>query len=309
MIGGLFSDLSSIISLVTDKSRVGVCLDTCHAFASGYDLRTRETYEATMEAFGNDVGWEYLGAVHMNDSKAELGSHRDLHENIGLGKLGAQCCRLSPGWSLMWLLRADAILLLDERSAIRRDPSDPRSEPLRADRPLSTDLTKTVPLTRATSHPQTPMLSGTLDPSTSPGGSGGVWVREIRMLHMMEGLTGNGDLGEVEKLRDEIREMVEEQERVDGEKRKLKGLPAKGKKAKGKAKKEEDEDEDMGEGDVKDEDSDFVEVKPKKGRGRKQVKVEEGTQVNGTNGRASKRKRKVVVKSADSDSDLSSLSD
>lgn len=77
-----------MIALVTDKSRVRVCLDTCHTFAAGYDLRTPETYAATMDEFGKTVGFEYLAGIHLNDSKAKLGGNKDLHENIGLGEIG-----------------------------------------------------------------------------------------------------------------------------------------------------------------------------------------------------------------------------
>ncbi|KAH9869263.1 hypothetical protein IAQ61_006468, partial [Plenodomus lingam] len=87
-IGGTFADLASIIQLVEDKSRVGVCLDTCHVFAAGYDLRTSEAYAATMEQFDEVVGLEYLKAFHVNDSKAPLFSNRDLHARIGTGYLG-----------------------------------------------------------------------------------------------------------------------------------------------------------------------------------------------------------------------------
>lgn len=87
-IGGPFSDLATIINLVHDKSRVGVCLDTCHAFAAGYDLRSPEACRATLQEFDDTIGAEYLKAVHLNDSKAPLGSRRDLHYNIGLGFLG-----------------------------------------------------------------------------------------------------------------------------------------------------------------------------------------------------------------------------
>ncbi len=87
-IGGTFADIGAIIALVRDKSRVGVCLDTCHVFAAGYDLRTPEAYESTMERFDRDIGLKYLKAFHINDSKAPLGSHRDLHANIGTGYLG-----------------------------------------------------------------------------------------------------------------------------------------------------------------------------------------------------------------------------
>lgn len=88
VIGTRFEDLRLIIDGVADKSRVGVCIDTCHAFAAGYDLRTREALEATMAEFDRVVGISYLRAFHLNDSKAPFGSHRDLHANIGTGFLG-----------------------------------------------------------------------------------------------------------------------------------------------------------------------------------------------------------------------------
>lgn len=88
IIGGKFEDLRDIIAGVEDKSRVGVCIDTCHSFAGGYDLRTPEAFQATMEEFDRIVGLKYLKALHVNDSKAPFDSHRDLHANIGTGFLG-----------------------------------------------------------------------------------------------------------------------------------------------------------------------------------------------------------------------------
>jgi AP endonuclease-1 len=88
VVGSRFEDLRDIIALVDDKSRVGVCLDTCHAFAAGYDLRSPEAFAETMAEFDRVVGTEYLRALHLNDSKAPFGSHRDLHANIGTGFLG-----------------------------------------------------------------------------------------------------------------------------------------------------------------------------------------------------------------------------
>jgi len=87
-IGGILADLAAIIALVEDKSRVGVCLDTCHVFAAGYDLRSQAAYEATMHAFDQTIGLAYLKALHVNDSKAPLSSNRDLHARIGTGYLG-----------------------------------------------------------------------------------------------------------------------------------------------------------------------------------------------------------------------------
>ena len=88
VIGSTFEDLRDVIALIDDKTRIGVCLDTCHAFAAGYDLRSPKAFEGVMGEFDKIVGTKYLSALHVNDSKAPFGSHRDLHQNIGLGFLG-----------------------------------------------------------------------------------------------------------------------------------------------------------------------------------------------------------------------------
>jgi len=87
-LGYKFEHLAHIIEKVEDKSRVGVCLDTCHTFTGGYDLRTREAYDSTMDAFGRVVGFEYLSAMHINDSKPPLGSRVDRHHSLGEGEIG-----------------------------------------------------------------------------------------------------------------------------------------------------------------------------------------------------------------------------
>jgi len=88
VIGATFEDLRDLIEQVEDKSRIGVCIDTCHSFAAGYDLRTPEAFKNTIDKFDDVVGMKYLSALHINDSKAPFASHRDLHQNIGLGFLG-----------------------------------------------------------------------------------------------------------------------------------------------------------------------------------------------------------------------------
>jgi AP endonuclease-1 len=87
-IGSTFEELAEIIAMIDDKDRVGVCLDTCHVFAAGYDLRTPEVFSETMEKFDKIIGFKYLKALHINDSKAPLASGRDLHANLGTGFLG-----------------------------------------------------------------------------------------------------------------------------------------------------------------------------------------------------------------------------
>jgi AP endonuclease-1 len=88
VIGSTFEDLRDVIELIDDKSRIGVCIDTCHSFAAGYDLRSPEAFNKTMESFNEIVGMKYLKALHLNDSKTPFSSHRDLHANIGTGFLG-----------------------------------------------------------------------------------------------------------------------------------------------------------------------------------------------------------------------------
>jgi deoxyribonuclease IV len=86
--GWKFEHLSAIIERIEDKSRVGVCIDTCHMFTAGYDIRTREAYDATWAEFDTIVGFKYLKGMHINDSKPDLGSHVDRHDSLGKGKIG-----------------------------------------------------------------------------------------------------------------------------------------------------------------------------------------------------------------------------
>ncbi|XP_039249006.2 putative endonuclease 4 [Styela clava] len=87
-IGGNLKELSDIISLVNDKSRIGVCIDTCHAHATGYDLSKQEGYNNLMNDLENIIGIRYVKALHLNDSKGLCGCHSDRHENIGRGTIG-----------------------------------------------------------------------------------------------------------------------------------------------------------------------------------------------------------------------------
>ncbi|KDQ61279.1 hypothetical protein JAAARDRAFT_191370 [Jaapia argillacea MUCL 33604] len=87
VIGSSFKDLGDIIKQVEDKARVGVCLDTCHMFAAGYDIRTKQGWISMITQFDEEVGLKYLRGMHLNDSKAQLASKKDRHENIGLGHL------------------------------------------------------------------------------------------------------------------------------------------------------------------------------------------------------------------------------
>lgn len=93
-IGYRFEHLRAIIDLVKEPERIGVCIDTCHVFAAGYDIATEAGYERTFNEFDDILGLERLVAFHVNDSKRELGSRVDRHEHIGKGKIGRNGFRL-----------------------------------------------------------------------------------------------------------------------------------------------------------------------------------------------------------------------
>lgn len=87
-IGYRFEQIRKIIDLVEDKSRLAVCIDTCHIFAAGYDIRSEKSYLKTIQEFDDIIGLKYLKAFHLNDSKKGLGERVDRHEHIGKGKIG-----------------------------------------------------------------------------------------------------------------------------------------------------------------------------------------------------------------------------
>ena len=87
-VGSHFEQLASIFFQLKPLDRFGICFDTCHAFAAGYDLRTEKTVSLTLEKFDESVGVEHIKILHLNDSKGEIGCNVDRHEHIGLGKIG-----------------------------------------------------------------------------------------------------------------------------------------------------------------------------------------------------------------------------
>lgn len=213
VLGSTFEDLRDIIALVNKKDRVGVCLDTCHAFAAGYDLRTLDAFKSTMSQFGETVGIEYLRAVHMNDSKAPFASHRDLHANIGTGFLG---------------LRAFHNIVNDARFA---------GLPLILETPLDAKDEDGVPLK---------------DDKGKEKEDKGIWAREIKLLESMVGMDVEGEnFTTVEsalarKGASERKKMTEQMEKKR-EKEEKKAAKAKDKvsgKGKGKARKAENVEEE-----------------------------------------------------------------
>ena len=87
-LGGTFEEIAAIIAACDHKDRLGVCLDTCHVFAAGYDFRTKASYDAMFEQFDRTVGLDRLAAFHLNDSMKKLESHGDRHDHIGKGEIG-----------------------------------------------------------------------------------------------------------------------------------------------------------------------------------------------------------------------------
>ena len=90
VLGHSFEQLAAVIDLLDDPSGAGICFDTCHAYAAGYDVKSKEGYGRTMDQLEDVVGFERLGAVHLNDSKGKLGSRLDRHEEIGRGFIGLE---------------------------------------------------------------------------------------------------------------------------------------------------------------------------------------------------------------------------
>jgi deoxyribonuclease-4 len=87
-LGSRFEHLAGLLDAIACPQRMGVCFDTCHAFAAGYDLRTPAAYRATMRQLDHTVGLQRVHAIHLNDAKGDLGSHLDRHAHIGHGRLG-----------------------------------------------------------------------------------------------------------------------------------------------------------------------------------------------------------------------------
>ena len=114
-VGRTFEELAALIERIADPDRAGVCLDTCHLFAAGYDLRTREGYERMLDEFDATVGLRYLRGWHLNDSRGDLGSRVDRHAAIGAGLIGRE--------PFTWIVQ-------DPR--LRRDAADPGDARARA---------------------------------------------------------------------------------------------------------------------------------------------------------------------------------
>ncbi len=116
--GSTFSDIAAVLqSLPTERHRLGVCLDTCHLYAAGYDLRTPQALQATLDQFQDCIRLEMLMLMHLNDCRGSLGSHLDRHEHIGLGQIGTEGFRAI----LVHPALADMTMILETPVDARRD--------------------------------------------------------------------------------------------------------------------------------------------------------------------------------------------
>lgn len=123
-VGHRFSQLGAILKAFPDQERLGVCLDTCHVFAAGYEVRTRQGLKGTLRELDREVGLKRLKLVHANDSKGDLGSRVDRHEHIGEGRIGLE------GFSIMirdpllkrlpWILETPEMTVEKDRENLRR---------------------------------------------------------------------------------------------------------------------------------------------------------------------------------------------
>ena len=93
-VGSTFEHIRGIMDGMNYQNRIGICFDTCHAFAAGYELRTESGIRETLKQFDNSIGLNHLKMIHLNDTKGDLGSHLDRHEHIGMGYLGEGAFRL-----------------------------------------------------------------------------------------------------------------------------------------------------------------------------------------------------------------------
>lgn len=170
VIGGYLPQFRDIFAQIPEElhSRLGVCLDTCHSFAAGYDFRTKEGWEAFMTEFDETVGLKYLRALHMNDSKTPLGSHRDLHANIGTGFLGLR--------------------------AFHHVMNEPRLQdlPMILETPIDREVTAADKATKKSSAKPGPAKVDDL----------GIWAEEIKLLESLIGMDIEGE--EFKRLEKEL---------------------------------------------------------------------------------------------------------
>lgn len=217
--GGSFEDLAAVIGLVKDKSRIGVCFDTCHAFAAGYDLRSEETFNATWKQFDEIIGLQYLKALHINDSVKGLGSRRDLHENIGAGELGLSAFHL-----LMRDPRFDDLPFILETPMIEGSlnvDAKPNAQSNGATNGVAVKTEEDATEEQADDH-EHDNDGDVEDNATGQVGlslGASTWKREIELLHELEKVPFGQTNDKIDQLTKEIMAIVMEKRRKEDERK------------------------------------------------------------------------------------------
>lgn len=185
-IGGYLSEFRDLLALIPREHhpRIGICIDTCHSFAAGYDLSSPAGYQSFMKEFEDQIGLQYLRALHLNDSKAPRGSKRDLHANIGTGFLGLRAFH-----NIMNDPRLEGLPMILETPIDRPanpTPANIKDEPSDVEADIDAD---SAPETEQTSKKKTSKRS-----KSKAGGAkalvpdSSVWAREIALLESLIGM-------------------------------------------------------------------------------------------------------------------------
>lgn len=233
-IGGPLSHFKSLLALIPESyhSRLGICLDTCHTFAAGYDLRTPKTWNAFMQEFDETVGLKFLRALHLNDSKTPLGSKRDLHANIGTGFLGLRAFhnlmndKRLEGMPMILETPIDRPAetvkteqLQQDDAAVASECEHDESEVSDAETPATKKRTKattskTKQVRKMTVKAKTKTKPAMVEDKT-------VWVREIKLLESLIGMDPESEefLALEASLAEEGREEREKQQALFDKKR------------------------------------------------------------------------------------------
>jgi deoxyribonuclease-4 len=120
-LGSSFENIKSVMDQIKQRDRIGVCLDSCHLFAAGYDIRDKATVDRTLKRFDEIVGYEHLKLIHLNDSRGDFGKGVDRHEHIGLGKIGKKGMKCFLGHSMV---RKVPVILETPSDSIRNEKDD-----------------------------------------------------------------------------------------------------------------------------------------------------------------------------------------
>ncbi|KAJ5432310.1 DNA-(apurinic or apyrimidinic site) lyase 1 [Penicillium daleae] len=229
-IGGSLSEFRDLIALIPKEHhpRIGICIDTCHSFAAGYDLVTPAGFKAFLSEFDDLIGLQFLRALHLNDSKAPRGSKRDLHANIGTGFLGLRAFH-----NVMNEPRLEGLPMVLE-TPIDRVPGQTTSSAADDDADScaseSEKKEKKKPVKKGAKRP------AGASPATVP--DPGVWAREIKLLESLIGMDPEGEefLALEARLAEEGREMREKQmeqyeRKIESEKKKEAKAKEKGQKS------------------------------------------------------------------------------